>query len=115
MEIRIQISRWRTKTVGFKFDMYAWFLLCEANGIELHQLGELSQDKMFADLIYASAISYLKDKGKKVRFTKEQLGEWMDKMNHKDSELLGSAILKSKVFGKTVSEHAKDGAELKKK
>ena len=113
MEIKILISRWRTKTVGFKFDMYAWFLLCEANGIELHQLGELTQEKMFADLIYASAVSYLKDKGKEVRFTKEQLGEWLDKMNHKDSELLGVAILKSKVFGKTVTEHAKDAVKKK--
>ncbi|RLA16291.1 MAG: hypothetical protein DRQ62_16425 [Gammaproteobacteria bacterium] len=112
MEVKILISRWRTKTVGFKFDMYAWFLLCEHNKIELHQLGDLPQDKMFSGLIYAAAISYLKDKGKRVRFTQDQLSGWIDKMNHKDTTLLGDAIMSSKVLGKTVAEHAK-GAKKK--
>ena len=115
MKIKILISRWRTKTVGFNFDMYAWHLKCEHNNIELHQLGEIPQEKMFSEIIYAAAISYSKDKGRKIRFTQSQLDGWIDKMNHKDSELLGNAILNSKVMGKTVAEHAEAARASKKK
>jgi len=94
--------------------MYAWFLLCEKNGIDIHELGNLPHEKMFSDLIYSAACSYLKDKGKKLKFTQEQLDGWIDKMNHKDSASLGDAIMKSKVFGKSVEDYAKD-ARVKKK
>ena len=121
MEIKILISRWKSKTVGFKFDMYAWFLLCENNKIELHQLGDIPQDKMFSELIYAAYVSFNTDKrtgmsGLKLLrpiVSSEKLIGWVDKMNHKDSDMLGEAILNSRVMGKTVTEHAKDAVKKK--
>lgn len=113
MEVKILISRLRTKTIGFDFDMYAWHLLCEMNDLELHQLGDIPQEKMLADFTYAAAVSYLTHRRKKVKFTKDELGDWLDKMNRKDSELLALEILNSKVFGKTVSEHAAEAVKKK--
>jgi len=84
------------------------------NDIELNQLGDLPQETMLADFTYAAAVSYNTHRLKKTTFTKEQLGDWLDKMTRKDSDLLAEAILGSKVFGKSVKEHAAD-AKVKKK
>jgi hypothetical protein len=123
MEVKILISRWKTKTVGFEFDMYAWFLLCKANGIELWQIGDIPQDKMFADLIYSAYVSFNTDKRMNMSGFKllrklvssEKLAGYVDKMNHKDTELIGNEILKSKVFGKSVTDWAVEGNKAKKK
>lgn len=106
MEVKILINRWKSRTVGFKFDMHAWVNLCEMNGIEIHQLGELSQEKMMADLIYSAYVSYCTSKLKKVKFTYEQFGGIIDKMNKGQTEQLGKEILQSRVMGKAIGDYA---------
>ena len=112
MEVTILINRWRTKKVGFTFDMFAWFELCEMNDIEINQLGDLPQDKMFSDLIYCGYKSYCIRNRKRVMATPERLAEWVDKMTKGQAEELGKEIIKSKVLGKTVREW---GDTVKKK
>ena len=32
------------RSIGFRFDNYAWIMMCEVNGIEFHQIAELQED-----------------------------------------------------------------------
>jgi len=113
MEFKILINRWRSVRVGFRFDMYAWFKVCEINNIELHQLGDIDQQKLFADIIYSGYVSYCTHNRKRAKYSIEQLADIVDRMTKRQSEELVDGFMKSKVFGKTVKEHA-DG-EAKKK
>ena len=121
MEYKILINRWQTKKVGFNFDLFAWFKVCEMNKVEVHQIGKIPQEKMFADFIYCAYVSYNSDirlgwggiKLIKPIVTPEKLGAWVDKMNKGQSEKLAAQILAAKLFGKSIGEY-KD-ANIKKK
>lgn len=113
MEYKILANRWRSRKVGFSFDMYAWFKLCEMNDIEIHQLHTLPEKKMMGDLIYAAYVSYCTKALKKPKLSQESLGDLLDNMTKGQTEQLSQQILNAKVFGKSVKGWA-DGEKKKK-
>lgn len=113
MEFKVLINRFKTRKVGFRFDMYAWLLVCEANGIEPHQLGNLAQDKLVSDLVYSAYVSYCTRERKKVKYNIDQLSDIMDKMTKSQSDQMAEEILRSKVFGKPISDWSEDKKKAK--
>jgi hypothetical protein len=100
----------RKRRLRFSFDMLAWFLVCETNGVEIGELDKVEENKLFDDFLFCAARSYLMQRGKRVRFTREQLLGWVDKMTRGDARRLEKEIMQSRVMGqKTLEEYAEEG------
>lgn len=63
------IRRWLgSKKIGLLFDMYAW--------INIYNEGNATTEKV----IYYAALSYCKEKGKRVLFTQQDINKWIQQI-----------------------------------
>lgn len=67
-EFTIKRKLFGSKKIGLLFDMYAW--------ISIYDAGETTTEKA----IYYAAVSYCKEKGKKVSFDQTKINKWLDKI-----------------------------------
>ena len=114
MEFKILINRWRTKRVGFIFDLIAWNEVCKMNGIEIYQIGELEPEKMMQDLIYGAHISHSKE-SRKIPIKREKVLRYVECMNKSQLKEMNDNILESKVFGKSLSTWKVEGEKKKRR
>ena len=113
MQIKIQLSRFRTVRVGFRFDMYAYMKMCELYGIELDASSNLPQDKMVYGIFYGAYISYCKENGKRAKYA-DRFNVLFDNLSRKQFDDLVNEFLNSKMFGtKTMAEYAEEGSKKK--
>lgn len=104
----------RLRKVGFLFDMYAWFLLYQEMGTDLNDISGNDPEKLMGDMIYTSAVSACKEKGRRVRFNRDKVMGWLDKMTNRDVKELGKVFNESiTLLNKTIE--ATDGATNEKK
>ncbi len=100
------------RKVGFRFDMLSWFLVCDMNGKELHEMGDIPQEQLLTDMLFASYKSYCVEHQKGVRYSRKQATGWGDNMTNKDAKRFVDTMMRAKLFGKSVSEW---GEQSKKK
>ena len=65
----IKVRRWKLLPkvrMGFLFDLYAWVLLFESKGVNISEIGEMKPEDMVATMMYNGAVSWSRDKGRKV-------------------------------------------------
>lgn len=107
-------GRWRSHRQGFRFDMYAWYLLTEQHGIEFGDIAKMNQEQVLSEMIYCAAVSFNKDAGKRVKFDQATVNGWLDLLPSKDVKELARTFSRSRVFGRTLAEWAVSGNEKKK-
>jgi hypothetical protein len=97
-EIEIkQKGRFFTKITkrGLLFDMYAWFLLWQVYEWDFEALGKKTPDELSAGMLYTGALSYCKENGIKVDFTKEDVDGWIDQIPTGKMKEIGKTLLRS--------------------
>ena len=103
------------RSIGFRFDNYAWIMMCEVNGIEFHQIGELQEDVMLVTLCYGAYVSNCRFNARKENLTLDAFYKLYKKFTLLQVDELKMAIYKSKLLGKTMQEWAEVAETEKKK
>ena len=103
------------RSIGFRFDNYAWIMMCEVNGIEFHQIGELQEDVMLVTLCYGAYVSNCRFNALKEKLTLDAFYKLYKKFTLLQVDELKMAIYKSKLLGKTMQEWAEVAETEKKK
>lgn len=115
VRIKNPFSFLRRKWITMRFDMIAWFKVCEINGIEFDQLGELHEQHLFVSLMFSGYWSHQAhvDGRQKHDFGYiSKVYKWYYVNDYKALAKVSEAIEKSKIMGKTLEEWK--GAEKKK-
>jgi hypothetical protein len=103
------------RRIEFRFDNYAWILMCEVNKIELHQIGELDEKLLLVTLIYAAYVSDCRYRAKRERYTLDDIYKLFKRLSVDELDQLKIAIANSRLLGKTMLEWADEGKEDEKK
>jgi hypothetical protein len=85
----------KIRTQGLLFDMYAWFLLWQVYEWDFEALGKKSPDELSAGMLYTGALSWCKDQGIKVDFTKEDVSKWIDDIPNGKMKEIGRVLTES--------------------
>lgn len=94
----IEIKRhWplKPRRQGLLFDLYAWFLLWQVYEWDFEALGRKTADELSAGMLYTGALSWCKDNGIKVDFTKEQVAGWIDDIPTGKMKEIGKVLMES--------------------
>jgi hypothetical protein len=112
------------KTVGFRFNILAWQIMCQLfePEIEFFQIEELQKSNpkgIFEKMVLAGALSYhFKYKNNPI-VTESDIDYWLNKMPSEQAEKikldLQITILNSKIMGKTMSFLIAEDQEEKEK
>lgn len=103
------------RRIEFRFDNYAWILMCEVNKIELHEIGKLDEKVLLVTLIYAAYVSDCRFRAKKEVYTLDNIYTVFKKLTVEEVDNLKIAIANSRLLGKTMLEWAdEDGGDEKK-
>jgi hypothetical protein len=99
---------------GLLFDLYAWFLLWQVYEWDFETLGRKTPDELSAGMLYTGALSWCKNEGIKVDFTKEDVEGWIDNIPTGKMKEIGRVLINSmQVLDKIRAAGAK-GDEKKK-
>ena len=104
------LGRW----VTLRFDTFSWFVMCEINQIEFHEMHKLPENKFILTLMYGAYVSACRFAGKRERYQITDFYKIWQKLKVEDVEKIKTAIINSRVLGKSVSEWAADEGEKKK-
>ena len=102
----------KIRTQGLLFDMYAWFLLWQVYNWDFEALGKKTPDELSAGMLYTGALSYNKDKGIKVDFTREDVVKWIDDIPTGKMKEIGRVLMESM---KVLDPIRQAGAAVEKK
>jgi hypothetical protein len=105
----------KVKTQGLLFDMYAWFLLWQVYEWDFEAIGKKSIDELSAAMLYTGALSYNKDRGIKVDFTREQVQAWIDDIPTGKMKEIGRVLLESMKVLEPIQAAGRKVEEQKKK
>lgn len=103
LQIKLPVGFFK-RDVGFRFDMLSWWLVCDLNGKELHEMGDIGQEQLLTDMLYAAYKSYCIAHNQRVKYPKSLTKRWADEMTNRDAKRFVDVMLSSKMFGKSVSE-----------
>lgn len=104
---------WLRPTITLRFDTYSWFTMCEVNGIEFHQIGDLPESKLMITLMFGAYVSQCRATARLERYgIKEFYNIWL-KLRMQDVEKIKAAIIKSRVLGKSIEEWKGEGEKKK--
>lgn len=112
--VRNPLSRWRLG-ITFRFDNYAWIVMCDALGIELHDIGKVEEKKLLVYMIYGAYVSHCRYTVRRERYTVTDIYKMFAKMTVEDVERIKLAMLQSRILGKTVMEWGLQAEGEKKK
>jgi len=87
--------------------------MCEVNGIDLHQIGEIDEHKLMITLLYGAYVSDCRYNAKKERYDLKYIYEVFKKLTNEQTAMLQKAILESRLLGKTMTEWAEEGEKKK--
>ena len=102
------------RSIGFRFDNYAWMVMCEINNIEFHEIQNLHEHTLLVTLVYGAYVSYCREKAKKEKYDLKGFYELWKKLTQEQIEELKRAIVDSRLLGKTMREWAGEEEEKKK-
>lgn len=117
VKIRNPFSLLRRR-VSFRFDTFAYFKICELNGIELDEMDKLTEQHIFLSWMYAAYLSDCAYNYRKPRHGFDYIAKiyrWYYVNDEKGIERLKTAMLQSKLVGKEVAEWADQAGDEKKK
>ena len=112
--IKNPLSRFGRR-LSFRFDNYAWILMCEVNGIELHEIGKLDEKVLLVTLIYTAYISDCRFRAKRERYTLDDIYKMLKRLTVDEVDQLKIAIANSRLLGKTMLEWADESGGDEKK
>ena len=102
------------RSIGFRFDNYAWIVMCEVNGIEFHQIAELQEDALLVTLCYGAYVSNCRFNARKEKLSLDAFYKLYKKLTLSQVDELKLAIYQSRLLGKTMAEWAEVTEEKKK-
>jgi len=111
--IRNPLSLFR-RSLNFRFDNYAWIMMCEVNKIQLHEIGNLQEKVLMVTLIYGAYVSDCRYRAKKERYTLDNIYSVFKKLTVDEVDQLKIAIANSRLLGKTMLEWADEAGDEKK-
>lgn len=103
------------RKIKFRFDNYAWIVMCEVNSIEFHQISELQERVLLITLIYGAYVSDCRYNAKREKYSLKHMYEVFKRLPQKDVDELKMAIYNSRLLGKTMLEWAEEGEKAEKK
>jgi hypothetical protein len=103
------------RNIRFRFDNYAWIVMCEVNNIEFHQIQELQERVLLITLIYGAYVSDCRYNAKREKYTLKDMYEIFKKLSQENIDELKLAIYNSRLLGKTMAEWADEGEKAEKK
>ena len=94
----IKVHRWKLLPkvrIGFLFDMYAWFLMYDTDKIDLADTGKMKPGDLIAAMIYAGAVSWSKDLGRRQWFTRTDIDRFIENVSKREFETIQATFLNS--------------------
>lgn len=105
--IKNPYSLLRRGWIPMRFDMIAWFKVCEINGLEFDELTTLPEQHLFLSLMYAGYWSHQANVNEKQRYDFAYISKvyrWYYINDYDALHEVSKAIEKSKIMGKTLAE-----------
>lgn len=92
----VEIKRRFRRTVGFRFDAMAAWLMCQQHGVDLDSMDKIPKDEYISSWVWAAHRSYSMLKYRKPVFTYVQMKRFIARMRKSKWDLLLQAMTQTK-------------------
>jgi hypothetical protein len=116
VKVRNPFSLLRRK-LTFRFNNLAWINMCELNGREFWELGDMPEEHIALSWIYGAYLSACANEFKRPRYDFNYINRvyrWYYVNDYKVIAEWKQAIQKSKLMGRSIEEWEEVGSEKKK-
>jgi hypothetical protein len=115
VKVKNPLSIFRRKLV-FRFDIWAWFKMCELSGIEIHEMDKLTADQKAMAWIYAAYLSHCANVYQKPKYGYRFFDKFYRHLyvnDYQTLQLLTKTMIQTQFMGKSLEQHAKDDEKKK--